>query len=63
MYLGLVLMLIGIGVLLGSTTPFVAIPIFVLVITRRFIEIEERALAARFGAEYDVYRARVRRWL
>ena len=63
MYLGMVLMLVGLGMLLGSTTPFAIVPLFVAVITRRFIRAEERILSARFGTEYDVYRARVRRWL
>jgi protein-S-isoprenylcysteine O-methyltransferase Ste14 len=63
MYLGMVLILAGIGVLLGSTTPLAVVPMFVVVITRRFIHLEERALSARFGAEYDAYRARVRRWI
>ena len=63
MYLGMVLMLVGIGVLLGSTTPLAVVPLFVAVITRRYIAVEERIMSARFGAEYDAYRARVRRWL
>ena len=36
---------------------------FVLVITRLQIVPEERALQARFGAAYDAWRARVRRWI
>ncbi len=63
MYLGMVAMLVGIGVLLGSTTPLAVVPLFVVVIARRYIDVEERIMSARFGAEYDAYRARVRRWL
>ena len=63
MYLGMVVMLVGIAVLLGSTTPLVAVPVFITVITRRYIEREEKIMSARFGAQYDAYRARVRRWL
>ena len=33
------------------------------VVQRFVIDREERYLSARFGADYDAYRARVRRWL
>lgn len=36
---------------------------FALYIQRFQIEPEERALTARFGAAYEAYRARVRRWI
>jgi protein-S-isoprenylcysteine O-methyltransferase Ste14 len=36
---------------------------FVLYITRLQIVPEERAMAARFGADYLDYKKRVRRWL
>ena len=36
---------------------------FVAYLNRFQIQPEERALAARFGAEFERYRARVRRWL
>jgi protein-S-isoprenylcysteine O-methyltransferase Ste14 len=62
-YLGMVVFLLGIGVLLGSVTPLLVIPIFVLIIDRRIIRAEEVMLARTFGAEYDAYRGRVRRWI
>jgi protein-S-isoprenylcysteine O-methyltransferase Ste14 len=61
-YLGMAFLLVGLGVLLGSLTPLLVIPAFVLIIDRRFIRAEETMLARTFGAQYDVYRARVRRW-
>jgi protein-S-isoprenylcysteine O-methyltransferase Ste14 len=39
------------------------LPAFVAYITRFQIRPEEQALKARFGSDYDDYRARVRRWL
>ncbi len=63
MYLGMVMGLTGIGVLLGTLTPLAVIPIFVWAIQARFIAAEERMLRERFGAEYETYQRRTRRWL
>jgi protein-S-isoprenylcysteine O-methyltransferase Ste14 len=62
-YLGLVGGLVGIGMLLGSASPFAVIPMFAVVIDRLFIRAEEVALERTFGAAYAAYKARVRRWL
>jgi len=63
MYLSLALALLAWAAWLGQW-PLLLGPIaFVLFITRFQILPEERVLSARFGAEYDRYRARVRRWL
>lgn len=63
MYLGMVLLLGGIAIGLGSATPWLVIPVFVWVVTRRFIVAEERKLENAFGRQYLDYKARVRRWL
>lgn len=63
MYLGMVLVLLGVDILLGSLTPFFLLPVFALVIHRRFILHEEAMLEDRFGDEYRKFRSRVRRWL
>ncbi|NIP18762.1 MAG: DUF1295 domain-containing protein [Xanthomonadales bacterium] len=63
MYLGMVLLLGGIAMLLGSLSPFLPIPFFVLVIQRNFIEGEERFLEDAFGEDYLDYKRKVRRWL
>lgn len=63
MYLGLVLMLIGVAVLEGTASPWIVIPVFVCIIQRWFIEGEERFLEAIFGEEYRQYKQRVRRWI
>jgi protein-S-isoprenylcysteine O-methyltransferase Ste14 len=63
MYLGMVLGLVGIGVLAGSVTPLLVVPVFACLIDRRFIRAEEAFLQEAFGASYVAYQARVRRWL
>jgi protein-S-isoprenylcysteine O-methyltransferase Ste14 len=63
MYLGFVLILLGIAVLLGSLTPWLVIPIFVILIDRVFIQTEERMLAEQFGQSWSTYTAGTRRWL
>ena len=62
-YVAMIGGLIGIGVLLGSLSPFVVIPMFAAVIGVRFIRAEEAALERIFGTAYVAYKARVRRWL
>jgi protein-S-isoprenylcysteine O-methyltransferase Ste14 len=39
------------------------LPLFVWYMNRFQIAPEERALASRFGAQFEAYRRRVRRWL
>lgn len=63
MYLGLVLLLIGWAIWLGSVGPLVVPPLFVIVITVVQIIPEERALHERFGQEYVSYQRRVARWV
>ena len=63
MYVGLALLLVAWAVHLGSALPFVGPIAFVAYITRFQILPEERVLAQRFGAAFDAYRGRVRRWL
>ena len=62
-YLGDLLILAALAVWLGQIANLALLPMFVAYIDRFQIRPEERVLAARFGAEYAAYRARVRRWL
>jgi len=62
MYLGMVLLLTGIAVGLGSATPWLVIPVFVWQVTQRFIVAEERKLEVAFGHQYLEYKAKVRLW-
>jgi protein-S-isoprenylcysteine O-methyltransferase Ste14 len=63
MYLGLTTAYLGGTLVVDSVWPLLVLPIvlgllYLFVITR-----EERYLSAEFGAEYEEYRSRVRRWL
>jgi protein-S-isoprenylcysteine O-methyltransferase Ste14 len=62
MYLGLAVALCGWAVVLGSLSPWLALPLFTLVITRMQIEPEEAVLSTLFGTAYADYCARVGRW-
>lgn len=62
-YLGMVLILIGWGLILGAW-PALLIPFgFAALIDRRFIREEEARLLARFPEAAPQYMARVRRWI
>lgn len=63
MYLGMVAILIGVGLLLGSLGPFLIIPPFVYVIQRTFIRCEEAILEEAFGDDYVKFKDRVRQWI
>jgi protein-S-isoprenylcysteine O-methyltransferase Ste14 len=62
-YVGMVLVLAGAAILFGSLSPWLMIPIFIGVIARNVIPVEESMLREKFGAEYQQYQASVRRWL
>ena len=62
-YLGMALLLLGFWLWLGSLSPGLVLPGFVIAIERRFIRREEAHLEERFGASFRSYRASVRRWL
>ena len=62
-YLGMALVLVGVAVALGTASPFLMVPVFMLVLNRAIIAGEERMLAETFGTEYEAWRGRVRRWL
>ena len=63
MYLGMVLLLIGVAITLGSLGAWLPIPVFVAIIRLNFIRGEERFLSEIFGDPYRQYQQRVRRWL
>lgn len=62
-YLGLAIILLGIGLALGTLTPFVIVPLFVWLIQKNVIAHEEAMLDKSFGAAYAEYKKRIRRWL
>ena len=63
MYLGMLLVLAGWGVFLDDWLGLAPLLLFVLYLTRFQIMPEERALTNLFGAEYQDYMRRVRRWI
>lgn len=63
MYLGLLLVLIGIALLLGSFVNVAVIVAFVAYITAFQIRPEEERLTEVFGARYVAYTREVRRWI
>jgi protein-S-isoprenylcysteine O-methyltransferase Ste14 len=63
MYLGFVLILLGLAILLGSLFPLLIVPVFAVVMDRVFIVVEERMLGEKFGQAWLDYKGRTRRWL
>jgi len=63
MYLGILLTLLAWAVFLANPIAVLWVVVYVLYITRFQIIPEERVLASLFGAEYEAYKGRVRRWV
>lgn len=63
MYVGMLVMLSGWGIYLGSLSPFFAIPAFILTLNEMQIKPEEKVLEEKFGQSYLDYKQQVRRWL
>jgi protein-S-isoprenylcysteine O-methyltransferase Ste14 len=63
MYLGLLILLSGWAVYLGSISPIFLLPLFIWVITHEQIQAEEQILEEKFGPAYLTYKQRVRRWI
>lgn len=62
-YLGDTLILIGLVVRWGAPIALLLVPVFVIVITRRFIQPEETGLSRKFPGEFAFYSQKTRRWL
>ncbi len=63
MYVGMVVILVGVAILTGSLSPFIGPVLFVPLLNTRVIRHEEVMLEAQFGQAYRDYRSRVRRWI
>lgn len=62
MYLGLLLLLFGWAIWLGSLSPYFLLPLFVMLLNELQIKPEENALTSYFCEEYIRYKSRVGRW-
>ncbi|MEM6325267.1 MAG: isoprenylcysteine carboxylmethyltransferase family protein [Pseudomonadota bacterium] len=62
-YLGDALILTGAVLYWRALLPMLLVPAFMALIQTRFIAAEEARLQTGFGAEFDAYRERTRRWL
>jgi protein-S-isoprenylcysteine O-methyltransferase Ste14 len=62
MYLGMILILFGVAMLLGSAAPFAIVLLLAALLDRVFIAPEEQKLEDTFGEQFRQYRRRVRRW-
>jgi protein-S-isoprenylcysteine O-methyltransferase Ste14 len=63
MYMGMLVILTGWCLWLGSFSPFLCLPLFVWVLTVQQVIPEEKILEQKFGGAYLDYKARVPRWL
>jgi protein-S-isoprenylcysteine O-methyltransferase Ste14 len=63
MYLGMIVLLLGLAVLLGTLLPLLLAVIFAIIADRWYVRFEENAMRAKFGAAYEAYGSRTRRWL
>ena len=62
-YASMGMILVGAAWLLGTVTPWVVVPLFLVALSQQFIVHEETMLSEKFGERYEQYRHRVRRWL
>jgi protein-S-isoprenylcysteine O-methyltransferase Ste14 len=63
MYVGFVVLLVGIAIFMGSVTPYAIVVVFALLMDVVFIRSEETMLHETFGENWMAYKRHVRRWL
>ena len=63
MLLGMVSILLGVALVLGSVVPFVFPVLFLIAMGVMFVSLEERNLESAFGDRYLRYRKKVKRWI
>ena len=61
--LGMVLILFGIAIFMGSFTPIIVVVIFGILIELVFVRTEEKMLEQQFGPSWDAYKGKVRKWI
>ena len=63
MYTGFTIVYVGISLLMNAFWPLILLPLVLFLLVRLVISREEAYLHSTFGAQYDEYRSRVRRWM
>jgi len=63
MYLGMVLLLLGVAIVHGTLISFAFPVVFGILMELLFIPFEEANLERIFGKQYLEYKQRVRRWI
>lgn len=63
MYLGMLLVSVGITLAANAVWPLALLPFVVAIMNREVIVREEKYLSRKFGGEYEVYKRRTRRWI
>jgi protein-S-isoprenylcysteine O-methyltransferase Ste14 len=63
MYVGFILIMSGTAWILGSASPWLVIPPFVLILAVGYVRREEQMLVATFGPLWLTYKSRTHRWL
>lgn len=62
-YIGLLLIVIGLAIWVGSFSPWFVVLVFIALLNFCFVAKEEAALEARFGEKYKAYQRCVPRWV
>lgn len=62
-YLGMLMILMGQVFWLCALSPLILLPVFLIVLTRRFAKLEEASLVDAFGEEGRAYLSATRRWI
>ena len=63
MYLGFVMILLGLAIFMGSLTPYIAVLLFAIFMDIVFIRFEEKRLEENFDQDWVNYKKKVRRWI
>lgn len=63
MYLGMLTVLLGCAITVGSSAALLVPPVFAVIIELRFIRFEEAMLRGLFPETFPAYCERVRRWI
>lgn len=63
MYFGMVLILFGISILMGSLAPLIITATFAILMELVFVRTEEKMLEKQFGLAWAAYKNKVRKWV